>query len=187
MYGFQFKETHVSLQECLRKQTLEHLGEASAHQRQKHSGHHDMISRLGHASDLSPAHNGHAARNVSDRHLVAVLLHLDFLELDELGATSLQVQPASRLVHSAIIRGTIVNRRKGQRVDRLIGLRATAIAGIGGHHHHGLDLRAAGHDATDCDQFANVLGLHLANGVRLLRGQGFEAHLAREIRYLNKN
>jgi len=116
-----------------------------------------------------------------------VLLHLDLLELDELGATSLQVQPAASLVYPAIIRGTIVNGREGQRVDRLIGLRATAIAGIGGHHHHGLDLRAAGHNATDCDQLANMLGLYLANGVRLLRGQWFEAHLAKEIRYLNKN
>lgn len=103
----------MSLEECLREQTLNHLSETCAHQWQEHSRDHNVIPRLGHSSDLTPAHDGHAARNVAHGHLVAVLLHFDLLELDELGATGLQIQTTTRFVHSAIIRRAIVHGREG--------------------------------------------------------------------------
>lgn len=168
----------MRLQEGLREQTLQHLLEPTAHQRQEHARDNNVIAWLGHSGHLAPAQHRHAARNVAYGHLVAVLLHLQLLELDELGATRLQVQPAARLVHATIIRGTVVDGRKGERVHGLIGLGAAAIARVGGHHHHGFHLSAASHNAAYSDQFANMLGLHLAYGVGLLRGLGLEANLA---------
>lgn len=172
--------TYMCLQEGLGEQTLNHLRKASAHHGQEDAGDEHMIAGLRHASHFAATQHRHAARNVSHGHLVTVLLHLELLELDKLGAACLQIQTTASLVHATIIRGTILHGYEGQRVDGLISLGAAAIACVRGHHHHGLHLGAARHNAAHRDQFANLLRLHLAYGVRLLRGQWLEAHLTGE-------
>lgn len=136
-----------------------------------------MISRLCHACDLATAEHRHAAWNMTNGHLIAVLLHFELLELDELRATRLQIESPARLVHATVVGGTLLNWDEGERVDWLIGLGAATVARVGGHHHHGLHFGTARHNATNCDQFADLLGLHLAYGERLFRGQRFEADL----------
>lgn len=114
--------TYVGLQESLGEQTLHHLSEASAHHGQEDTGNEHMIAGLSHASDFAATQHRHAAWNVAHWHLVTVLLHFELLELDELGAARLQIQTTAGLVHTAIIRGTILYGNEGQRVDGLICL-----------------------------------------------------------------
>lgn len=169
----------MSLQECLRQQTLDHLGKAATNQGQEHTGYHNVVTRLRHASHFPATEHGHCAWNVTHRHLVAVLLNFKLLELDEFRAARLQVQSAASLVHPTVIRRAIMDRGKGERVHGLVSLRAATIACIGGHHHHGLHLCAAGDDAANGDQLSNVLRLHLTYGVRLFRRLWLEAYLTR--------
>lgn len=167
----------MCLQEGLGEQTLNHLGKACAHHGQEDTRNEHMIAGLRHASDFTATQHGHAAWYVAHRHLVAVLLHFELLELDELGAARLQIQTTAGLIHTTIIRGTILHRYEGQRVHGLICLRAATIACVRGHHHHGLHFGATCDNAAHRDQFANLLRLHIAYGVRLLGGQRLEAHL----------
>lgn len=107
-----------------------------------------------------------------------MLLDLHLLELDKLGAACLQVQATTRLVHAAVVRRTVRDRHEAERINRLVRLRAAAVARVRGHHHHWLHLRAARHDAAHRHQLADVLRLHVANGHRLGGGQSAEVQLA---------
>ena len=78
--------------------------------------------------------------HVSNWNGVAVLLDLDFLKLDELGASGLEVQPTAGLVDTAVVGRAHQEGHEGRRGDGLVRLGATLVAGVRRHLHHGLDL-----------------------------------------------
>ena len=84
------------LHEGLWQQPLWHLPEPRPQHRQEHAGHADVVAGLALARRLAAGVDGHAARDVADRNLVAVLLDLHLLELDELWPPSLEVQTPTR-------------------------------------------------------------------------------------------
>ena len=55
----------------------------------------DVIPRLAAACGFTPGVDGHTPGDVTDRNLVAVLLNLDLLKLDELWPTGLKIETAS--------------------------------------------------------------------------------------------
>ena len=75
--------TYMSFEVGFRKQTLSNLTEASLHHRKKHARHCNMVSRLALSRHLTATVNRERARDVPDRHLVAVLLNANLLKLDE--------------------------------------------------------------------------------------------------------
>lgn len=79
----------MCLQEGLGEQTLNHLSEPTAHHGQEDARDEHMVAGLRHAGRLAATEHRHAAWNVTHGHLITVLLHLELLELDELGAACL--------------------------------------------------------------------------------------------------
>lgn len=76
-----------------------------------------------------------------------MLLYLNLLELHEARTPGLQIQSAARLVDATVIRDACAQRHEGHGVHRLVGLRATLVTRVRRHRHHGLHLRATGHDS----------------------------------------
>ncbi len=74
-------------------------------------------------------------------------------------------------------------RSKTRRLSyRLVGLGSALITGVGGHGHHGFDLRGSGDDSPDVHQLTDAVGLHVSNHLGLKRGRRTEINLAEKHR-----
>ena len=126
-----------------------------------------MVTGTTGARILALGDNCERSRNIADGHLVRVLLDLDLLVLDELGAARLQAQTAAALVDLAVLGLAHLDGHEGGGGDGLVGLGAAPVAGVRGHREHRLDLGGADDDALDVDELADLARLDLAHGGRL--------------------
>ena len=62
-----------------------------------------------------------------------MFLDFDLLELDEFGASGLQMQTTSRFVDSAILTWAHHQRHKRSRIDGLVSFGTTLVTSIGGN------------------------------------------------------
>jgi hypothetical protein len=103
----------VSLEEVLRNESLHHLLESRLEQGQENAGDGNMVTGQALSGHFTLAVDSQRARNVANRHLVALLnkialiwagirqistdvfLDPDFLEFDELGSSCLQSEAAT--------------------------------------------------------------------------------------------
>lgn len=97
----------MSLDESLAQQSGRHLPETGPQQWQENASDVHMVAGLRLTRGLATAQNGHRPRDMTDWHLIAVLLDLELLEFDEFGAACLQIQSTARFVNTAIFRRTI--------------------------------------------------------------------------------
>ena len=164
----------MSFEKGVREQTLGHLLETHAQQREEGPRDRDVISWLAETGVRSSTPDGHRTRNVSHRHLIGVLLNFDLLKLDELRSTGLQRQSTTGLVRHTILTGTHDQWHEGGRENRLIGLRATDVTGVSGDADHRFHFGGPCHHTFDRDQLADVIGLHLPDGEMLLSARWFE-------------
>ena len=64
---------------------------------------------------------------------VRMFLNFDLLELDELGASGLQMQTTSRLVYPAILTWAHHQRHERSRIDSLVSFGTTLVTSVGGN------------------------------------------------------
>ena len=64
---------------------------------------------------------------------VRMFLDFDLLELDELGASGLQMQTTSRLVYPAILTWAHHQRHERSRIDGLVSFGTTLVTSVGGN------------------------------------------------------
>ena len=102
-----------------------------------------MVTGTTGARILALGDNCERSRNIADGHLVRVLLDLDLLVFDELGAARLQAQTAAALVDLAVLGLAHLDGHEGGGGDGLVGLGAAPVAGVRGHREHRLDLGGA--------------------------------------------
>lgn len=105
-------DSYVGFDERFTEQSGDHLFEAGAHQWQEDAGDDDMITGLCLACDLTTAHDGHRTWNVTDWHLIAVLLNFQLLEFNEFRATRLQIQSTARFIDTTIFGRAISDRHE---------------------------------------------------------------------------
>lgn len=92
-----------------------------------------------------------------------MLLDLDLLELDKLGAARLETQTSTALVHLTILRLAHLDGHEAGPVYWLIGLGTAAIARVRGHLEHGLDFNGADDNSLDVHELANAASFDLTD------------------------
>lgn len=93
--------------------------------------------------------------------LITVLLQLNLLEFNELGALGLDIEATARFVDLAIVADAGVQWLEAQRLNRLVGFSTALVASVSRAHHHRFYFRAAGHDSSDCCQLSDTRCFHV--------------------------